>query len=122
MRRNGFTLIEVLIALAVLAIALAAAMKATTASVSTAETLRMRTLAGWVAQNRLNDMTARGDFPSIGRMEGKAQEAGHDFVWHIDTGPSPNLSFRRVVITVYDPSDTQYALSTLVSYLANAPH
>ncbi|KAF0814300.1 Type II secretion system protein I [Andreprevotia sp. IGB-42] len=118
---RGFTLIEVLIALAVLAIALAAAIKATSGSVTTAESYRMHTLAGWVAQNRLNEMTARGDFPEIGRQEGSAEQAGHAFTWRVETSASPNLSFRRLEITVYDGNNSQYALATLVSYLANAP-
>ncbi|SMC25793.1 general secretion pathway protein I [Andreprevotia lacus DSM 23236] len=121
-RVRGFTLIEVLVALAVLAIALAAAMKATSSSVSTAEEFRQRTLAGWVAQNRLNEMTARADFPVIGRTEGKEEQAGHSFTWRIETSASPNLSFRRLEISVYDSGNDQHALATLVSYLANAPH
>ncbi|WP_051711471.1 type II secretion system minor pseudopilin GspI [Andreprevotia chitinilytica] len=125
MRKHGFTLIEVLIALAVLAIALAAAMKAASGSIDTAETFRKRTLAGWVAQNQLNEMNARGLFPDIGSQEGTAEQAGEHFTWHIETGASPNLSFRRIEIKVFanndKPGDKQYALATLISYVANVP-
>jgi len=56
---KGFTLIEVLVALAILAIALAAAARASSMSISNSDTLKLRLLANWVAQNRLAEHTAR---------------------------------------------------------------
>src|SRR5665647_926391 len=62
----GFTLLESLIALAILAIALAAVLHATSASTSHVDALRQRLLADWVAQNRLALHAGRGDWLSVG--------------------------------------------------------
>ncbi|QBC42166.1 type II secretion system protein GspI [Iodobacter fluviatilis] len=121
-KRLGFTLIEVLVALAVIAIAMGAAMKATLASTNNAIELKSRTAAGWVAQNRLNELAALGAWPEIGSTEGKESQAGMDFVWRVETGGSPNRSFRRVEIKVFSSDDNQHAVATLVSYLAHVSH
>lgn len=117
-RLGGFTLIEVMVALAVVAIALTAALKATSFSTDSAIDFRTRMLAGWVAQNRLNEMTARHDFPETGQLSGAEDQAGEAFNWRIEVGASPNRSFRRVEISVYLQNDPQHAAATLVSYLA----
>ncbi|BCL75628.1 hypothetical protein JHS3_13640 [Jeongeupia sp. HS-3] len=121
MRERGFTLVEVLVALAVLAIAMAAALRAVSASTDTAGDLATRTLAGWVAQNRLAEITARAEFPEPGRREGRSTMVGREFVWQEEDGVSPNRSFRRVEIKVYADGDQTHAVATLVGYLANAP-
>ncbi|AOX99553.1 type II secretion system minor pseudopilin GspI [Jeongeupia sp. USM3] len=118
---HGLTLVEVLVALAVLAIAMAAALRAVSASTDTAGELATRTLAGWVAQNRLAEITARGEFPEPGRREGRASMAGREFVWQEDDGVSPNRSFRRVEIKVYAEGKPDHAVATLTGYLAHVP-
>lgn len=123
MRRSaGFTLIEVLVALAVIAIAMGAAMKATLASTNNAIELKSRTAAGWVAQNRLNELAALGAWPDIGTSNGTESQAGMDFTWRVETGGSPNRSFRRIEIKVFTADDNQHAAATLISYLAHVPH
>lgn len=63
---RGFTLLETLVALAILAIALSAAFRAVGATTGSAEGLRDRLLADWVAQNRLAELRAAGSFPPSG--------------------------------------------------------
>ncbi|MNC92357.1 putative type II secretion system protein I precursor [compost metagenome] len=60
-RQAGFTLIEVLVALAIVSIALLAALRAAGQGTTHAGDLRARLLAGWVAENRLAEHRARGD-------------------------------------------------------------
>jgi general secretion pathway protein I len=119
---SGFTLIEVLVALAVIAIAMGAAMKATMASTNNAIELKTRTAAGWVAQNRLNELAATGAWPDIGTAEGTESQAGMDFSWRVETGGSPNRSFRRIEIKVFTAGESQHAAATVVSYLAHVAH
>jgi general secretion pathway protein I len=100
-RLRGFTLLEALVALAVLAIGLSAAMRGIgMATQSTAE-LRQRQLAEWVAENRLAEIRALHLFPNPGADEGEADQAGEKFRWHIDVKPTPNATFRRVEIRVF---------------------
>ncbi|MCB1914183.1 MAG: type II secretion system minor pseudopilin GspI [Rhodocyclaceae bacterium] len=101
-RRGGFTLLETLVALAILAIALSAAYRAVGATTLSAAGLRERTLADWVAQNRLAEIRTSERFPSLGRDRGRSHQAGTDFVWEQEVRTTPNPLFRQVDVTVFD--------------------
>lgn len=114
---KGFTLLETLVALAILAIALAAVMRATAAGTNHAEAMRMRVLADWVAQNRLAQHAARGDFLPPGIQNGEETQAGMRLMWKEEIGVTPNPSFRRIEVSVYLPDEPDYALRRLTGFL-----
>lgn len=118
-RSLGFTLIEVLIALAIISIALAAAMRATAMATTTAEESIMRTYATWVAQNRAAELTARRLFPSVGVETGSSDMAGISFRWTTTTNETPNVDFRKVEISVArrDDNDAKRKFATLTVYV-----
>ena len=62
-RRNGFTLVEVLVALAIISIALLAALRVAGGGTNSVGDLRGRLLAGWVAQDLLALQRAREEWP-----------------------------------------------------------
>jgi general secretion pathway protein I len=99
-RRAGFTLLEVLVALFILAIALAAVMRNVTGAITTAGALRDRTLALWVAENRLTRVEAIVHWPPLGRRHTREREDGRRFrvVTKVVATPLPEI--RRVRITV----------------------
>jgi general secretion pathway protein I len=119
-RPSGFTLIEVLVALAILAIALAAAARAANVSVDSAQETRLRTLATWIAQNRVAELTATNVFPGAGTINGRSSMAGIEFEWQQVTSETPNAAFRKVELKVLRPAQTQ-ALVTLNAYLVRPP-
>lgn len=102
--KRGFTLLEVLVALAILSIGVLAAMRALTMVTQSAAELRDRQLADWVAQNRLAELRAQGNFPAIGAGEGVAVQAGRSFTWRQDVKATPNPLFRRVDVRVFADS------------------
>lgn len=105
-RQCGFTLLEALVALAVIAIGLSAAMRAIgMATESTAE-LRQRQLALWVADNQLAEIRARGQFPDFGSTQGDADQAGEKFHWQTDIKPGFHPLFRHVDIRVSSAGST----------------
>ncbi|MBX3684718.1 MAG: type II secretion system minor pseudopilin GspI [Rhodocyclaceae bacterium] len=112
---RGFTLLETLVALAILAIALSAAFRAVGATTGSAEGLRDRLLADWVAQNRLAELRAAGSFPPLGRDQGEQEQAGQQFQWQEEVKGTPNPLFRRIEVTVFD-ADGKRALSTLSGF------
>ena len=118
MKRNGFTLIEILIALVILAVALPAAARATGGAINSARVLTQRMLAQWVAQNRLNQEVVAGSFPSAGVQSGEASQAGQSFTWQQTTSGTENPNFRKVEIKVFAADDNAYSLASLIGYLS----
>lgn len=114
---KGFTLLETLVALAILAIALAAVMRATGAGTNHAEAMRMRVLADWVAQNRMAQHAARCDFFPPGIQNGEETQAGIRLMWKEEIGVTPNPAFRRIEVSVYAADDAGYALRRLTGFL-----
>lgn len=117
-RNSGFTLLETLVALAILAIALAAVMRATGAATNHAEEMRTRLLADWVAQNRLALHAARGDWLPVGIQTGEETQAGMRLLWEENISSTPNPAFRRIEISISDPAETnKHVLRRLSGYL-----
>jgi general secretion pathway protein I len=119
-RARAFTLIEVLVALAILAVALAAGMRAVAQSADGATSLKMRTLALWVAQNRLAQAQLADPWPARGTANGDETQAGTRLAWRETVSDTPNPAFRKIEIIVSDPAVPDYALARLVGYIGNA--
>lgn len=115
---GGFTLIEILVALAILAIALAAAARASGMSISSSDRLRQHLLASWVAQNRLAEHTARRNWPDVGVRSGETEQGNELLRWEERVNATPNTRFRRIEITVYPASEPDHAAARLAGYLA----
>ncbi|MBL8253774.1 MAG: type II secretion system minor pseudopilin GspI, partial [Candidatus Competibacter sp.] len=79
---TGFTLLEVLVALAVLAIAMGAIISVATQSVNTIGDLRDQTFAGWVALNKVNELLLDPKpWPNEGSRRGRAELANRVWRW-----------------------------------------
>lgn len=116
---EGFTLIEVLVALAIISIALMAALRAAGQGTNNVGELRQRLLAGWVAENRLAEHRAREDWLPLGIQRGTERQAGLDFDWREDIIATPNPAFRRVDVRVFAKSDETHFLAHLVGFVAH---
>jgi general secretion pathway protein I len=100
-RAGGFTLVEILVALTVLAIALTATARSLGAAIDTTAALRDRTLARWVAEDRLAELELRREWPALDVKEGDADMGGHAFRWRQETGVTPAARMRRVEVSVF---------------------
>lgn len=92
-------------------------MRAVGESADSATLLKQRTLALWVAQNRLAVAQIAAPWPPQGSREGEAIEAGARFVWRENVSGTPNPSFRRIDISVADPAVPDYALARITGYI-----
>jgi len=115
---SGFTLIEVLVALAIVAVALSAGMRALAQSADGASSLKARTLASWVAENRLA-RAQLGDPTASGNTAGQDVQAGVALAWRQTVSATPNPAFRKIEIVVADPAQPDYALARLVGYVGD---
>jgi general secretion pathway protein I len=120
MRSRGFTLIEILVALAIIAVALAAGMRALAQSADSATALKARTLGLWVAQNRLAAAQISTPWPAPGNYRGNATQAGAQFLWREAVTTTPNPAFRRIEISVMEPNRPDYMIARLVGFIGNS--
>lgn len=80
-RTDGFTLIEVLVALAIVAVGMAAVMRTLTSSADTVFYMRDKTFAQWVALNQIVNLRITGQVPGVGNSEGDTDYAGRKWHW-----------------------------------------
>lgn len=119
-QQQGFTLLEVLIALAVLAIALAAAVKGVTSYVSNLAYLKERSLAHWVGLNALTELRVSGQWPNSGDIKGDESMAGREFQWIITVTEVEGGDVRRLDVKVMPEEDEERPLSTMVAYVGKS--
>jgi general secretion pathway protein I len=113
-RHAGFTLVEVLVALAIVAIALAAGLQSTTALTNNAMRQSSVLLAHICAENELVKTRLSKQLPDIGESSIGCEQAGRSFGVNVSVLPTPNPSFRRVDAQVFDGSSPVLKLSTVV--------
>lgn len=113
---GGFTLVEVLVALAVLAIALAAVLHAMGQAIDLTAGLRDRTLALWVAEERAALHQLKPEWPSLDTREGTAELGGREWRWVERTASTPVADFRRMDIEIY-AAGSRDRLATLAVFL-----
>ena len=111
---RGFTLVEILVALAIVAIALAAGLQATSALTNNA--LRQSTvlLAHICAENELVKARLARQMPDIGDASVTCGQANREFTVGVSVRPTPNPSFRRVDAQVVEGDNAVLRLSTIV--------
>jgi len=99
---RGFTLVEVLVALMVVAIGLAALMVAVSGTARSSAYLRDKTLAQWIALNRLTEVRLNMNKFGQNTDTGELVFAGR--TWHYDTRyfDTSIATMKRVVVRVYE--------------------
>ena len=112
---RGFTLIEVLVALAIVAIALLAGLKATTALTNNAVRSSDVLQAQICAENELIKIRLARQFPGVGDITVACEQAGRVFQVVLMVRPTPNPLFRRVDAQVSEASSMILQLSTVVT-------
>jgi general secretion pathway protein I len=113
-KTRGFTLIEILVALAIVAIALTAGLQATSALTNNAQRQSDVLLAHICAENELVKARLAGKLPDVGNTTLECAQAGRVFPVAVSVMPTPNPSFRRVDAQVFDGQQPVLRLSTIV--------
>ena len=112
--QRGFTLVEVLVALGIVAIALMAGLQATTALTRNALRQSDIVLAQLCAENELVAARLSRQMPSVGDSTVTCEQAGRQLTVALIVRPTPTPSFRRVDAQVLDGSNSILRVSTIV--------
>jgi general secretion pathway protein I len=119
--QKGFTLIEVMIALAVVAIGLMATLKAINEEVNGANMTRNKMLALWVLENKVSEIRLSANLPSIGTNQGQQILYSQTWQWQTNTTLTANPKIRKVEIAIFSSQTKKSpeALLTQNIYLAD---
>ena len=102
---RGFTLLETLIGLVVLALALVALSRTAAGQVNAFFELRERTMAGWLAQDVLAQTRLSTQYPAVGKSDGRRRYANRDWRYEVEVQGTEVDHIRRIDVRVFDTAD-----------------
>ncbi len=102
---QGFTLIEVLVALAIVAIALGTIIAITSQDIMRVDSMQKRMFANWIAQNKLAENRLNNIKNSVGTKDGSIIYAGSEWTWEIVTSKSGIENLLRMDVSVSNVND-----------------
>lgn len=122
-RVRGFTLLEVLVALAIFATVAGAVLSAAARSLNNAGRLTEMTLAGWIADNRLTELQLDGETAALGRQTQKLDYANRQWQLETEVESTSDPALRRITVWVaradasVRQSPRESALTSLTGFL-----
>ena len=121
LKNRGFTLVEIMIALTIFAIASAALVRNASQSVYQTGLIKDRTLAWWIAENKLNELRALPrdpeNYPSTGRKTYQVRMADRDWDLQVEVVSTENKSMRRIEIAVFQDGDLDASIVNLSGFI-----
>jgi general secretion pathway protein I len=116
---TGFTLIEVLVALAIVGLGLIAVFGQVSQSVTTATRLRDKTLADWIAVDRITELRLTGDFPAIGTRSDDVDMANTKWRYSVKVSATEVADIRRADVSVGFAENPDRPLVTVAGFLVS---
>lgn len=114
-RHRGFTLLEVLVALAILAFAMSALVKGGAESTVASAHLRDKTYGQWVAMNKVAEMQLAEGWAAIGESKGHEEMLGHNWTWKAKVSETFDEDVHRVDVEVFAGEDANDSPVVIVS-------
>jgi general secretion pathway protein I len=118
---RGFTLLEVLVALVIVALGLIAAFGQVNQTVTTATRLRDKTIAHWVAMNEMTRLRLLGEFPATGSRSDEVEMARSTWRYTVKVSKTEMADFRRVDINVSSAERPDAVVATVSGLLVSSP-
>jgi general secretion pathway protein I len=116
-RLRGFTLLEVMVALAVIAIGLGAVITEASRNINNAALLEDKTLGHWVAANKIAEMQVTKEWPSTGEQKDDVEMAGRDWYLTVIITEALGDRLRRIDVEVRTDSGSEKPVVSVASYL-----
>lgn len=116
--QKAFTLIEVMVALAVLAIGMMTLIKVSSQSIVQTAYLKDKTIAQWVAINKVNEVKLLGKFPKTGTSKGSEIMADQEWQWKVKISTTQNNNIRRLDVDVKKYNAEGEPVIKFISFIA----
>lgn len=118
---RGFTLIEVLAALVIVSLGMMAVIQAVSQTASNSSYLRDKTLAHWVALNRLTEARLEQSAPKVDETSDEVEMAGRKWRWTMTVTQTPVETMRRIDVSVRPAeADEDSSMATLTGFYGSA--
>lgn len=118
-KQRGFTLVEILVSLAILSIILGALVQSAGVATSNAGRMRDRAIAEWVASNRLAELQLSPSFPETGSKNGEEEMFGKAWYWKTIVQKVEDDDLRRVDVEVRSSEDSQNPLVSIAGFVSH---
>ena len=121
MKNRGFTLIEVMVALAIIAIALAALIKASGNHTRSAGYLKSKTLAHYVAMNEVAKLQIEKAWPDLGTKKDDTEMAGITWYWtrEVEKTADESGNIRGLKFSIFQDDDREHSLAQVQAFIAS---
>ena len=115
---SGFTLLEILVAVAIAAVGIAAMTRAMGSNIDVVQQIENRLLGSWVAANRLAELRMAPDWPVAGDQQRQVTLGGRQWYYNERISTTRDPDIRRVDLEVYTDPELTSNTATLFGYLA----
>lgn len=116
--QTGMTLLEVMVALFIFAMAGTAVMKAATEHLSSVGDIEEVTFATWVASNRLNQIKLTSKWPPENNQKGTIEMADRTWYWQQNVKKTNDKGLRQIEVKVGLDESYQSSVTSVVSYVS----
>lgn len=117
--QTGFTLVEIMVSLAILSIMLGALVQSAGTATSNAGRMRDRAIAEWIASNRMAELQLSPSFPETGSKSGDEEMFGNKWYWKTIVQKVEDDDLRRVDIEVRKDEDASNPLITIAGFVSH---
>ena len=106
-RARGFTLLEVMVALAIVSLSLAGVAGSMGQMIDTANAMRDRTYASWIAQNKITEYRIAGVLPEVGESSGEIDFANVTWAWTAEVSETGIENLMKIDVSVSYPGSDE---------------